>query len=179
MAHAGDCPGHGHPESPTDRGAYTMHVLADLHHEIASALGCVPAVVMGFPMGGAVAEEYALRHPSAVRGLVLLASAGGDWLDADAEADIAEALPALSEGMATLWERRAQRLYPEELARLDPPTLIAHGTREEASIVDAARRLHSALPRSRYEVVPDTGHCVQNDDAVTLSRILRDFLVTL
>src|SRR5262245_54765115 len=67
-----DGPGHGDSPAVAARAIYSMHALADLHHQAACALGGTPAVVMGFSMGGAVAEEYALRHPEAVRGLVLL-----------------------------------------------------------------------------------------------------------
>jgi pimeloyl-ACP methyl ester carboxylesterase len=98
-----DGPGHGRSEAPAAREMYTMHALADLHHEVARVLGYSPAVVMGFSMGGAIAEEYALRHPRSVRGLVLLGSAGGDWIDEEAQAEIDEALPvAFSERMTFL-----------------------------------------------------------------------------
>lgn len=114
-----DGPGHGGSAAPPAREVYTMPALADLHHEVAAGLGFTPAVVMGFSMGGAIAEEYALRHPDAVRGLVLLGGAGGDWVDDGAERDIAEALPiAFAEGMEAFWEQRARRRYPEELARM-------------------------------------------------------------
>jgi pimeloyl-ACP methyl ester carboxylesterase len=114
-----DCPGHGASEPARAREAYTMHALADLHHDIATRQGIAPAVVLGFSMGGAIAEEYALRHPRAVSALVLLGSAGGDWVDDEAPREIEEALPiAFSAGMEALWEVRARRLYPEELQRL-------------------------------------------------------------
>ena len=75
-----DCPGHGRSASPPARDACTMHALADLHHDVAVTLGFRDAVVLGFSTGGAVAEEYALRHPNDVRALVLFGSAGRDML---------------------------------------------------------------------------------------------------
>lgn len=114
-----DCPGHGHSAASPLRTAYTMPALADLHHEVARQLGLTPAVVVGFSMGGAIAEEYALRHAADVRGIVLLGSAGGDWIDEEAEADITEALPVgFSAGMEALWEVRAKRLYPDTFYEL-------------------------------------------------------------
>jgi pimeloyl-ACP methyl ester carboxylesterase len=205
-----DGPGHGRSEAPAAREMYTMHALADLHHEVARVLGYSPAVVMGFSMGGAIAEEYALRHPRSVRGLVLLGSAGGDWIDEEAQAEIDEALPvAFSEGMGAVWERRARRLYPEELDRMSVeerarrreafaatsaegyvytlhglqekrntlgaltklarPMLIVHGADDDASIIEAARRLHVTIPGSRYVVVPDAGHFAQDDNPDALN----------
>jgi pimeloyl-ACP methyl ester carboxylesterase len=114
-----DCPGHGNSDAPEARDVYTMHALADLHYDAAKTLGVMPAVVIGFSMGGAIAEEYALRHPDDALGIVLLGSAGGDWIDSEAESDIKEALPiAFSQGMEALWEIRAKRLYPEEFKQL-------------------------------------------------------------
>jgi len=170
-------------------------------------------------MGGAIAEEYALRHPGDVRGLVLLGGAGDDWIDDGAQIEIDEALPvAFSEGMGAVWERRARRLYPEELdamsaeerarrrrafagtsaegyvytlyglqekrntlgalTKLARPTLIVHGAADEASIIEAARRLHAAIPGCRYVVVPDAEHFAQDDNPDALNHGLADFLGT-
>lgn len=116
-----DCPGHGDSDPPGDRRAYTMAALADLHRHVVRSLGLAPAVVVGISMGGAIAEEYAIRHPDDLTGLVLVGSAGGDWVDEEAEAEIAEAEPiAFSEGMEALWEVRQQRLNPEEFTKLPP-----------------------------------------------------------
>jgi len=215
-----DCPGHGHSAAASTREVYTMAALAGLHYEVACVLGFTPAVVVGFSMGGAIAEEYALRHSTAVSGLVLLGSAGGDWIDDEAEADIAEALSvAFSAGMEALWEVRAKRLYPEEfhrlsaeertkrrqgfagtspegyiytlygllakrntvvdMARLGKPTLILHGAREQASIIEAAQRLHAALPASTYVVVPQAGHFAQRDNPDAFNAVLTNFLERL
>jgi pimeloyl-ACP methyl ester carboxylesterase len=215
-----DCPGHGHSAAAKARASYTMPALADLHYEVACGLGFPPTVVVGFSMGGAIAEEYALRHSETVRGIVLLGSAGGDWRDDEAAADIAEALPvAFSAGMEALWDVRAQRLYPQEwqqltaearaerrqrfaqtspegytstlygllakrntvaeLGRLGKPTLILHGERDQASIIEAAQRLHAALPTSTYVVVPEAGHFAQQDNPEVFNSALITFLQRL
>src|SRR2546428_9358028 len=106
-----DCPGHGHSAATRARESYTMPALADLHYAVARVLGFTPAVVVGFSMGGAIAEEYTLRHAEAVRGIVRLGSAGGAW-SADAAADMAAGLPvALSAREWALWEVPAQPVY--------------------------------------------------------------------
>jgi pimeloyl-ACP methyl ester carboxylesterase len=72
-----DNPGHGESGAPTEFEPYEFGHVADTLHQLARGLDFEPAVVMGHSMGGAIAEEYVLRHRSAVRALVLIGSAGG------------------------------------------------------------------------------------------------------
>ncbi len=72
-----DNPGHGATAAPTSFEPYEFGVVADTLHQLASGLDYEPAIVIGHSMGGAIAEEYALRHLDAVRALVLVGSAGG------------------------------------------------------------------------------------------------------
>jgi len=72
-----DNPGHGTSAAPIRFEDYEFGRVADLLYELASGLDFEPAVVVGHSMGGAIAEEYALRHRTAVRALVLVGSAGG------------------------------------------------------------------------------------------------------
>ena len=71
-----DCPGHGRSAAPKDPAAYGMRRVADRLHDLARALGWAPAVIVGNSMGGAIAQEYALRHGADVTALVLADSAG-------------------------------------------------------------------------------------------------------
>ena len=72
-----DDPGHGASGAPTEFEPYEFGRVADTLHQLARGLDFEPAVVIGHSMGGAIAEEYVLRHRSAVRALVLVGSAGG------------------------------------------------------------------------------------------------------
>jgi 3-oxoadipate enol-lactonase len=72
-----DNPGHGESSAPTTFEPYEFGRVADVLHELASGLDFEPAIVIGHSMGGAIAEEYVLRHRSSVRALVLVGSAGG------------------------------------------------------------------------------------------------------
>jgi 3-oxoadipate enol-lactonase len=72
-----DNPGHGASAGPDTQAVYTMESMADIQHGLAKQLGFAPAVFVGHSMGGAIVEELAIRHPGAVRALVLVDSAGG------------------------------------------------------------------------------------------------------
>lgn len=96
----------GTGRSDRPRGPYTMAQMADdVSAVIEAALG-EPAIVVGISMGGMIAQHVAMRHPSKVRGLVLLATTPGlPWVT-----------PPMPQALATLLtmplagSRRAARL---------------------------------------------------------------------
>jgi 3-oxoadipate enol-lactonase len=72
-----DNPGHGASAAPEAFEPYELGEVAETLHQLAVGLDFEPAVIIGHSMGGAIAEEYAIRHPDAVSALVLVDSAGG------------------------------------------------------------------------------------------------------
>lgn len=75
-----DFPAHGASRCPDLRGTLTEDGLADLTVELLGELKVPRAILVGFSMGGGVALNVALRHPSAVAGL-FLADVGGGSVD--------------------------------------------------------------------------------------------------
>jgi pimeloyl-ACP methyl ester carboxylesterase len=69
-----DLPGHG-GSSPLPT-APSLTPFADVVRAVAEREALLPAAVVGHSLGGLVGLRLALRHPDAVRGLVLAASAG-------------------------------------------------------------------------------------------------------
>jgi 3-oxoadipate enol-lactonase len=57
--------------SPITPGPYRIPELAADAHAIYRALGLEPCVAIGSSMGGAIGQEWAIRHPGDVSGLVL------------------------------------------------------------------------------------------------------------
>ncbi|HEY2514431.1 MAG TPA: alpha/beta hydrolase, partial [Polyangiaceae bacterium] len=67
----------GTGESDKPRPPYTMGQMADDVVAAMDAAGMRKAAVVGISMGGMIAQHVALRHPSRVSGLVLLATTPG------------------------------------------------------------------------------------------------------
>jgi len=57
--------------SPITLGPYRISELAADAHAIHRALGLEPCIAIGSSMGGAIGQEWAIRHPGDVSGLVL------------------------------------------------------------------------------------------------------------
>jgi pimeloyl-ACP methyl ester carboxylesterase len=64
----------GFGASPTGRADGTVHQMADDLAQLLSAFQKGPAWLVGFSMGGVIAQRFALDFPGLTRGLVLIAS---------------------------------------------------------------------------------------------------------
>ncbi|CAN5690274.1 alpha/beta hydrolase [soil metagenome] len=139
-----ELPGHGQSVHPGDRRMTPELVLG----AISAALDRVvdePAVVVGNSLGGAVALDYAKRHPEQVRALVLVSPAGArlrdeEWQNLVAAFEVTGAASA---------RRFLDRIYHR------PPwflALVAHefpellNLRAVREILDSSTPEHSALP---------------------------------
>lgn len=67
----------GTGKSDRPRGLWTMGTMADDVVAVLDDAGIDEAFLVGISMGGMIAQHCALRHPSRVRGLVLLATTAG------------------------------------------------------------------------------------------------------
>jgi 3-oxoadipate enol-lactonase len=76
--------GTGRSDKP--RRLWTMGTMADDVVAVLDHAGVSSAFIVGISMGGMIAQHVALRHPSRVRGLVLLATTAGFLMGALPEA---------------------------------------------------------------------------------------------
>lgn len=116
--------GHGHHGLRPD-GRVRLEQCADDAAAVAGALGVEQIVVVGYSMGGAVAQLLWRRHPHLVSGLVLCATAMrfrqtvSEWVD--------YTLVRLGEGPAALLPRRSWSIA-ERVATARAPVGIGTGT---------------------------------------------------
>ena len=145
------------------------------------------AIVVGHSLGGLRAAEYASAHP--VRKLVLVDPAG-----------IPTGRPLVFEALATVnatargflptvafdalrWGPRAllrngliAARTRVDLSRIQAPTLIVWGERDNLVPVRLARDWHAAIPGSRLEIVPGARHVPMVDNPSAFLEVLLDFL---
>jgi pimeloyl-ACP methyl ester carboxylesterase len=116
---APDLRGHGHSSQPASEDAYDLELFADDLWALVDALGWERLVLLGHSMGGMIAQVAATRHPSRLRGLILMDTSHGppDGID-DSLMDLGVAV-AREQGLETL-----RALQDEHAAPLDTPAAL-------------------------------------------------------
>jgi len=74
---APDLRGHGGSSQPASEDAYDLELFADDLWALVDALGWDRLVLLGHSLGGMIAQVVATRHPSRLRGLVLMDTSHG------------------------------------------------------------------------------------------------------
>jgi len=116
---APDLRGHGSSSQPASEDAYDLELFADDLWALVDALGWEEFVLLGHSMGGMIAQVAATRHPSRLRGLVLMDTSHGppDGVDGSLM-DLGVAV-AREQGLETL-----RVLQDEHAAPLDTPAAL-------------------------------------------------------
>ncbi len=99
--------------SDKPRRLWRMGTMADDVIAVLDHAGINEAFIVGISMGGMIAQHVALRHPTRVRGLVLLATTAGFLLGALPEADALKRLLSLPLGGPRAATNLARMLLPE------------------------------------------------------------------
>lgn len=187
----------GHGCSPRGSGPLTIARMAD---DAAAVLAAAPAGagarsgggagaadVVGYSDGGNVGLVLALRHPGAVRSLVVYganvdpggltprtrAEVTATWLGQRARGLVDPAARARAE--VTDLMVRQPRIPLRALARVRVPVLVAAGEH------DVVRRAHTeaiaaALPAGECVIVPGADHGLPMSDPAAFVRLVRGFL---
>ena len=144
-----DAPGVGASETPVV--PYSMPMLSDVAARVLDAVGIEKADVVGYSHGGAVAQQFAVGHPTRVNRLVLLATACGVGAVPGHPRDVTQIL--LTPNRETRWPRPHPLGLLWQLAAIstwssipvlgciDAPTLVICGD------------LDRAVPRSEQQAV--------------------------
>lgn len=193
LTHAGrrviapDMRGHGASSKLYDPAAYHADAMADDVRALLDHLGIGRADVMGYSMGARVTAFLALDHPERVRsailgglGLHLVDGVGlpetiADAMEAPSLADVhdaqgrtfrsfAERTKSDLRALAACIRGSRQTLTPVEVGRLEPPVLIAVGTKDDVSGSGAG--LAALIPGSRLVDIPGRDHMLAVGDRV-------------
>lgn len=147
--------------SPAPPGPYRTAEMADDYAELISRLDLGPVGVAGISMGGAIAQELALRHPELVSRLVLVAT----WARCDPHT--AEIFRVL----ARIWDRPEAATALLQWLIWTPDWFAAHRAELLAERANADRMPVAA-------VTAQVAACVTHDALDRLERISVPTLVT-
>lgn len=191
-----EMPGFG--ESPENARTGTMPELAATMMRAADALGLDRFELMGTSFGGKAALWLALQNPERVRGLVLEAPAAirppGAAPVSGSPAEMARRLYAHPERLPPLPETApAVRMKQQALVgrlrgpdrdpdleaalpRLDTPTLVLFGTRDQVIPPEMGRHYKALMPNCHLVLVYDAGHAIGAERPEAFCEVVTDFL---
>jgi pimeloyl-ACP methyl ester carboxylesterase len=184
----------------------TIEEMANQTSALIGALRLGRAVVLGWSMGGTIAQALAVLHPAQVRDLVLCATYPGDGQAVAPSAAARQAgsdFPA-NQGSAAAAFKAAISQYPSapavsastkgdqglavsdwwvghdpagrEVARIAAPTLIADGADDQIAPVANTRILARLIPGSRLVLYRDAGHGFLFQDWTRFASLVGSFL---
>src|SRR6266849_2633866 len=160
-------------ETPNTIDAMGDHVAA-----FVNALGLPQVDVLGFSIGGYVAQSFVLRHPHIVRRLVLAGTGprNGEPRKNPRVSEVAGNPVPVCEDFLFLffspseasqaagrafWERRHQRKDadpPSSIQTIKQPTLVVNGNDDIMVPTINAFTLSQHIPNAQLIVYPDSGH---------------------
>jgi pimeloyl-ACP methyl ester carboxylesterase len=185
---------------------FSIEAMADQTSALIDTLGLGKPDVLGWSMGGMIAQALAVLHPAQVRRLVLCATYPGSGqavttpaaelrTASDFPANQASALNAFKAAIAeypaaptaSSGTRGIQVLAMSdwqtgsdaagrETARISAPTLIADGTDDQLDPVANDRTLASTIPGATLVLYPDAGHAFLFQDWARFAALVNSFL---
>jgi pimeloyl-ACP methyl ester carboxylesterase len=184
----------------------SIDAMADQTSALISALGLHRPDVLGWSMGGMIAQDLTVRHPGQVRRLILCATypgTGGAALPSQAAERAGHDFPANQGGAARAF-MAAIAEYPaappasaatktaqaeaetdwlngadgagRRVARISVPTLVADGTDDQLDPAANARALDRLIPRARLVLYRDAGHGFLFQDVAPVASRIESFL---
>lgn len=201
--------------------AYTLDDMAEDARRLLDHLGIGSVHLVGFSMGGMIAQVLALQCPGLVRSLTgLMTNAGQAWLRSTPAADrmmrrsivdepdrarlieqllsaesvyagpsllpprperarFIEAALARGHHPAGIWRQaramRASGARQERLRRLTAPILMLHGAQDPVIDISEAAEIKDLLPAAHFDILPDTGHVLTEENGGRIATRIADF----
>ena len=186
--------GHGSSEKLYDPDAYFAAKMAEDARGLLDHLALDEALVMGYSMGARLSAFLALAHPQRVRSVVFGGLGMGMVSGVGASQPIVDALLAddpeqISDDVgkrfrlfadATKSDRKAlaacmvstrQVVSESEIARLQPPCLVAVGSKDDISGSGAG--LSALIPGAQFLEIPGRDHQLAVGDKVFKAGVLK------
>jgi pimeloyl-ACP methyl ester carboxylesterase len=206
-----DLPGHGRSagtNSPSfDRTCTGQDIVgyARVVGRFAQELGLDTFALAGHSMGGAVAQEFALRYPQRLAGMILVATGAKLPVAPDLLRTIQEDFRGAAEAM-TAWSQgkrsdpSTMRIYLQRLCEVDPqllysdyaacnawdrtadvgnitvPTLVICGDADRMTPLRYSLDLAQQIATARLVVVPGAGHMVMLEQPAVVTEAVVHFL---
>jgi pimeloyl-ACP methyl ester carboxylesterase len=171
--------GHGRSQKLYDPKDYHTAIMADDSRNLLDHVGIERADVMGYSMGARIGAFLVLAHRARVRSLIMgglgihltegfgLPMSIAEAMEADTIEELRDPQQKMFRGFAeaTKSDRRAlaacirgsrQILTPEEIHRIDVPTLVCVGTRDD--VAGDPHPLAEMLPHGEAVDIPDRDH---------------------
>ncbi len=185
--------GHGGSEKLYDPEAYFAAKMAEDSRGLLDHLSIDEAHVMGYSMGARLTAFLALAHPARVRtavfgglGMGMIRGVGAsqpivDALLADDPDQItddvgkrfrlfADATKSDRKALAACMVSTRQLVSETEIAKLQPPSLVAVGTKDDIS--GSGEQLSGLIPGSKYLEIPGRDHQLAVGDKVFKAGVL-------
>jgi pimeloyl-ACP methyl ester carboxylesterase len=168
--------------SSSDNGKpFDIAELANDAAHIVETLGFERTSVLGWSMGGFVAQTLALQHPDRVNKLILLSTDQGS-ADADrastavVAAARARLAPDLIKRQAAAMDAWHQNGVRGQLREISAPELIATGTEDVVIPASNALKLVNAIPGAWLAQFPGAGHAFTAQYPRPLADLINTFL---
>lgn len=182
--------GHGHSDAPADASSITIERMADDIEALASHVGFERYHLLGHSMGGAIAQEIALRSPAKLLSLILEDTScrfAGHKLESpqpprplppERQRQVFERMSRMKpETLLAGWQALMSWQGTEQRApRIGTNTLIIYGTHDAPALIDGCRQLARLIPASKLVIVEEAAHCPQEERPEEFNAVLRRFL---
>jgi pimeloyl-ACP methyl ester carboxylesterase len=197
-----DLPGHGKSPGP---GRDSIAGYCDALYGFVQALGLTRVVLAGHSMGGAIVQEFALRYPDRLAGLILVGTGArlrvapailegirsdfpatartiADWVH---DKNVPEQLKRIY--VQRTLENDPQVMYDDfyacdhfdrraEVASIATPALIVCGLNDVMTPSKFSEALAQSLPNARLALVPNAGHMVALEAPDVVTTAVAEFL---
>jgi pimeloyl-ACP methyl ester carboxylesterase len=197
-----DLPGHGKSAGP---GRNSIAAYCDVVYGFVNALGWARVVLAGHSMGGAIVQEFALRYPGRLAGIVLVGTGArlrvapailnGLHTDFAATArTIADWVhdKNVSEQLKRLYVQRTLEDDPQvmvddfyacdqfdlraDVARIETPALVVCGVTDVMTPPRFSEHLAQSLPHAWLKLIPHAGHMVALEAPEEVTASVQEFL---